>query len=456
MRSVRIGTATGWWGDKLDASHVLLERGEIDYLCSDLLAELTLAIHQRIKAKNPNLGYVSQIVPFFEQDLKLALDKDVKIICNGGAANPEGAAEVVAGIAKKQGIKKLRQGVITGDDIMTRLDDIRRKGWKFTNLDTGEEDIDRIRDRIVAANVYTGADKVIEGLAEKCDVILAGRMSDNSLDVGPAMYELGYKFTPEYTDRNASMITMAHLIECGSAVTGHNSSIWREIPEPWRVGHPIAECYENGEFIVTKPPQTGGLVNYQTVREHLVYEVHDPNNYIMPDGIADFTSVNLHDLGNNRVKVTDVKGKPRPDTLKVCIGYKDGFITETGCYVGWPDAWEKAQLIAECIWRRAKDVYGINTDNMMVDFVGVNSYCGPTYFEPDENLNEVHIRIAVKTDTAEEAVRVRALGGDVAGCPLGAGGGFHTPMGTRPVITLWPSLVPREEVMETLIIKNLE
>jgi len=456
MRSTRIGTATGWWGDKLDASHVLLERGDINYLCSDMLAELTLAIHQRIKARNPKLGYVNQIIPFFEQDLKLAVEKNVKIICNGGAANPEGAADVVAGIAKKQGIKKLRQGVIVGDDIMSRLDDIRKKGWKFTNLDTGEQDIDRVRDRIVAANVYTGSDKVIEGIGEKCDVILAGRLSDNSLDVGPAMYELGYKFTPEYTNKIASMITMAHLIECSSAVTGHNSSIWRQVPEPWKVGHPIAECYENGEFIITKPPQTGGLVAYQTLRDHLVYEVHDPNNYIMPDGIADFTSVQLHDLGDNRVRVTDVVGKPRPDTLKVCIGYKDGFITETGCYVSWPDTWEKAQLVAECIWKRAKDVYHIKTENMMVDFVGVNSYCGPTYFTPKEDLNEVHIRIAVKTDTEEEAEQVRALGGDVAGCPVAAGGGFHTPMGTRPVMTLWPCLVPRSEVIEKLIIKDLE
>jgi hypothetical protein len=421
-----------------------------------MLAELTLAIHQRIKAQNSTMGYVNQIVDFFEQSLKLALQKNVKIICNGGAANPEGAANVVVGIAKKQGINKLKQGVILGDDILNKLDAIRKRGWKFTNIDTGEEDIDRVRDRIIAANVYLGCDSICEGLAENCDIILSGRVADNSLFVGPAMYDLGYKWEPEFTNKIASMITMAHIIECSSACTGNLSSIWKEIPEPWAIGHPIAECHENGDFIITKPPNTGGLVNFQTVREHLVYEVHDPNNYLMPDGIADFTSVKIENLGNNRVKVTNARGKPRPDTLKVCIGYKDGYITETGCYVCWPDAWDKALKVADIIRRRANDVYQLNAEDFMVDFIGVNSLCGPASPPPDKDINEIYVRIAAKTVTEEEAAKVRALGGEISGLGFPAGTTFHTPMGTRPMITLWPCLVPREEVPQKLIVKNLE
>ncbi|MFC2001605.1 acyclic terpene utilization AtuA family protein [Chloroflexota bacterium] len=456
MRFIRLGSGTGYWGDKLDASEVLVERGNISYLAADMLAELTLSIHQRIREKNPKLGYVQQIEPLFRGVLKTSVDKGIKIITNGGAANPEGGGEAVAAIAKEIGISGLKIGVVVGDDILPTLDASRAKGWKFTNLDTGEEDVERIRGKIVAANVYTGADRVIEGLKEGCQVIIAGRLSDNSMYVGPIMYEHGWDYTGPYVNRIASAIVVAHLLECSSASTGALCSTWQEIPEPWKIGHPIAEVYENGEAIITKPPDTGGRVNQWTIKEQLVYEVHDPNNYIMPDGIADFTSVKLEEVGPDQVKISQIKGKPRPDNLKVCIGYRDGFITETGAYVIWPNAWEKAQALAEIIRRRAKDVYHIEAEDFLVDFVGVNTLAGPTAPPPDPDINEIMVRIAVKTRDATEAAKVRALGGDVAGMGLPAGTSFHTPMGTRPVFSLWPTLVPRSEVNDKLIVKKAE
>lgn len=456
MRTMRIGCGTGYWGDKLDASEVLVERGNINYLAADMLAELTLSIHQRIRAKNDKLGYVQQIEPLFKGILKEATEKDIKLITNGGAANPEGGADAISAIASELGVKGLTIGAITGDDIMPVLDDIRSKGWKFTNLDTGEEDIEHIRDEIVAANVYTGAEQVIEALKAGCQIIIAGRLSDNSMYVGPVMHEFGWDFTAPFVDRIASVILVAHLLECGSAGTGHLSSIWKEIPEPWKIGHPIAEFYENGDAIITKPPNTGGSVNQWTIKDQMVYEVLDPNNYLMPDGISDFTSAKVEEVGPDQVKISQVRGKPRPDTLKVCIGFRDGFITETGCYVTWPDAWEKAQAVADIIKRRAKETYKIEAEDFLVDFIGVNSLAGPVAPPPDPDINEIHVRIAVKTKDQKNAAKVRALGGDVAGCSLPAGTAFHPPMGTRPVISLWPTLVPRTEVNEKLIIKKTE
>ena len=456
MRSIRLGCGTGYWGDKLDASEVLVERGNINYLAADMLAELTLAIHQRIKARNPTLGYVQQIEPFFRGVIKTASEKDIKIVTNGGAANPEGGGDALASIAKEMGVSGLKIGVVVGDDILPTLDEIRGKGWKFTNMDTGEEDVDRVRDKIVAANVYTGAERVIEGLREGCHTIIAGRLSDSSMYVGPIMYEFGWDYTEPYVNRIASAIVVAHLLECGSACTGALSSIWKEIPEPWKIGHPIAEVYEDGTAIFTKPPDTGGRVNQWTIKEQLVYEVLDPNNYIMPDGIANFTSVKLEEIGVDQVKLTNINGKRRPDTLKVCIGYRDGFITETGAYVSWPDAWEKAQALAEITRRRAKDVYHIEAEDFLIDFVGVNALAGPTAPPPDPDINEIMIRIAVKTKDETEAAKVRAMGGDIAGMGLPAGTSFHTPMGTRPVISLWPTLVPRTEVHDKLIVKKME
>lgn len=454
MKTMRIGCGTGWWGDKLDASEVLVERGNIRYLAADMLAELTLSIHQRIRAKNDKLGYVQQIEELFKRILRGAVEKDVKVITNGGAANPQGAAKAVAAIAEEMGLQGVTIGAITGDDIMANLDDIRGKGWKFTNLDTGEEDIENVRDRIVAANVYTGADQVIEALKADCQIILGGRLSDNAMYVGPVMHEFGWDFTAPYVDRIASAILVGHLLECGGIATGLLSSIWNEIPEPWKIGHPIAEFYENGDAIISKAPNTGGKVNQWTIKDQMVYEVHDPNNYIMPDGISDFTSAKVEEVGPDQVKISQVKGKPRPDTLKVCIGFRDGFITETGCYVTWPNAWEKAQAVAEVIKRRAKNVYQIEAEEFLVDYVGVNSLGGPTAPPPNPEINEIYVRIAVKTKDKENAAKVRALGGDVAGGGLPAGTAFHTPLGTRPVVSLWPTLVPRSEVHEKLIIRR--
>jgi len=296
----------------------------------------------------------------------------------------------------------------------------------------------------VAANAYIGADLIIEELKNGANIIITGRVSDNALYVGPLMYEFGWKYSEEYIDQIAAAITVGHIIECSACVTGGMSNMWRVSKRPWEIGFPIAEVYENGEAVITKTPNSGGIVNQWTVKEHLLYEVIDPSNYVMPDGIADFTSVKLIEEGPNRVRVTNMKGKKRPDTLKVCIGYRDGFIGEGLIFFPWPDALEKARWAEKWVRERIKRL-GVNFDELRIDYVGVNMLHGESAPIDDKDFNEIGLRIAGKTRTWQEAEAIRrevthlwTMG------PIGAS--FGIPLNVRPVIALWPSLVPREAV----------
>jgi len=444
MKKVSIGSGSGFWGDMLEPAIEMAERSDVRYMGFDHLAELTMAILNRMKMKNPESGYIPDIIPWMRQLLPITVPKGIKIITNAGGANPIQAAIETQKIIKEMKLGEMKIGVVFGDDILPYIDEIRNQGWKFKNLDTEEEDIDRIRDRIVAANAYIGADLIIEELKNGANIIITGRVSDNALYVGPLMYEFGWKYSEEYIDQIAAAITVGHIIECSACVTGGMSNMWRVSKRPWEIGFPIAEVYENGEAVITKTPNSGGIVNQWTVKEHLLYEVIDPSNYVMPDGIADFTSVKLIEEGPNRVRVTNMKGKKRPDTLKVCIGYRDGFIGEGLIFFPWPDALEKARWAEKWVRERIKRL-GVNFDELRIDYVGVNMLHGESAPIDDKDFNEIGLRIAGKTRTWQEAEAIRrevthlwTMG------PIGAS--FGIPLNVRPVIALWPSLVPREAV----------
>lgn len=453
MKRIRIGSGSAYWGDMLEPAVELVEKGDLDYIGFDHLAELTLAILQRWKARDPNSGYIPDIVPWMKAILPRSHPRGVKVITNAGGANPEAAADQVIQIAKSLGYEGMKVGIVTGDDIFPYLDELRAQGIKFPNLDTGEEDIDRIRDRIVAANAYIGADHIIEALREGCEVVVTGRVSDNALYVGPIMYEFGWEYRDPYWDLIGAAVTIGHIIECAECVCGGMSNMWREARAMWEVGFPIAEVYENGECIITKVPGSGGIINEWTVKEHLVYEVHDPANYLMPDGIADFTSLRIEEVGQDRVKVTNMKGKPRPDTLKVCIGYQDGWIGEGLVLLPWPDALEKARRCEEIVRERLK-IVGVHPEELLFEYIGVNALHGSVAPMPKYELNEVGLRIAAKTRTREEAEAVRreathlwTIGG--LGCAFGV------PLNPRPVVALWPTLVPRDAVKTQLMVKEV-
>ncbi len=444
MKKVVIGSGSAFWGDLLEPAVEMAERSDVQYIGFDHLAELTMAILNRMKAKNPESGYIQDIIPWMKKLLPVTVPKGIKMITNAGGANPTQAALEVKKLVNDLNLGAMKIGIISGDDILPYIDDIRAQGWKFKNLDTGEEDIESIRESIVAANAYIGADLIIKELKNGADMIIAGRVSDNALYVGPLMYEFGWDYSEEYTDRIAAAVTVGHIIECSACVTGGMSNMWKVSERPWEIGFPIVEFYENGEAVITKTPDSGGIVNQWTVKEHLLYEIMDPTNYLMPDGIADFTALHLTEEGRNRVRVTNMKGKERPDTLKVCIGYRDGFIGEGLAFFPWPDALEKAKWAEKWVRERFKRL-NVEFKELRIDYMGVNMLHGEAAPVEDKDLNEVGLRIAARTETYPEAEVVRREATHLWTMgPIGAS--FGVPMNVRPVLALWPSLVPRDMV----------
>jgi Acyclic terpene utilisation family protein AtuA len=444
MRTVRIGAGSAYWGDLLEPAVELAERGACDYLGFDHLAELTLAILQRQRAKDPTSGYIADIVPWTQALLPITRPRGTRIVTNAGGANPPAAAGRVIEIAQAHGLGGTRVGVVTGDDILGRLRELQAQGVRFPNLDTGEEDLGRVAERIVAANAYIGAEGIVEALAGGAHVVVVGRCSDSAVFVGPLMHEFGWTYGPQHTRQVAAAVTIGHLLECAALANGAVSNFWREAREAWRIGYPIAEVGEDATAEVTKLPGSGGVLSSWTVKEQLVYEVHDPRRYLTPDGVADFTLPRISDAGPERVRVEGMGGAPRPDTLKVCIGYADGWIGEGQALFSWPDAYAKARRGEEIVRERLK-MTDVHPSELLFEYVGVNTLHGPTAPPPADDLNEVGLRVAAHCASRQEADAIRrelthlwTLGG--------VGSAIAVPSRPRPVVALWPTLIPRDAV----------
>jgi len=441
LKSIRIGAGQGFWGDTPFPALDVVQAGQVGYLACDALAELTLAILQKGRQKKPDKGYVEDM--FFRVLLQPCWAKGVKILTNAGGINPVGAGQMVFDLAKTMGLRGMRIAVITGDDIMDIIDPLRGRGIDLRDLETGG-DIATIRDRILFANAYLGAKAMVEALRQGADVVITGRTSDPALFLAPLAYELGWEW--DDWDRLAAGILVGHLLECSAQSTGGNfSGDWWNIPEMERIGYPVAEVYENGDVVLTKPDGTGGRVDLGTVKEQMLYEVHDPSAYVTPDVVADFCSPRLEEAGRDRVRITGIRGKPRPENLKVSIGYSDGWMCEATIRYSWPQAMRKARK-AEEIVRKQFEWLGMRFEEILTEYVGYNSLCGPLAFGDGEDLNEVGLRIAVRSRDRLEAARMPRLFPPLAvNGPPTASGWAGTPQ-PRELIGLWSALVPREEV----------
>ncbi len=443
---VRLGAGSGFWGDALDPAEELLARGELDYLSMDYLAELTMALLQRARLKDPREGYIPDLVPHMSSLLPLARRSGARIVCNGGGANPRGGATRVRELARERGLAGTRVALIEGDDVLDRVDELLRAGVPLDNMDTGDRDFAAIRSRVVAANAYTDCTGIVEALAEGAHVVVAGRVSDNALYVGPIMHELGWRHDETDPDKIAAAITVGHVVECAAACTGGMSSRFAEMPNMGRAGFPIVEFGSDGSAVITKLPHTGGRVDAFTIKEHLVYEIGDPGNYVMPDGVADFTRLRLAEIGPDRVRLSHMGGRGRPEMLKVIIGYQAGWIGEGMLFFPWPDALARARKARETLLERFERM-GLEAEAMQFDLVGVNTLHGPAAPPAAGDPNEVGLRVAVRTATRDEAEKVRRA------CThlwiMGPGGtSFGTPMKPRPVVAVWPTLIPRELVRQ--------
>lgn len=452
MKTIRVGSGSGFWGDNLDPAIEIAKHGNVQYLAYDFLGEPTIPLLQKMRQKNPAQGFVPAIRAVVRGVLPICLEKGIKILTNAGAANPQACADTILAAARELGITKLKVGIVTTNDIQRKVEELLDQGVKFTNLDDGDDDLGRVRNRIVGSYVYSGAYGYVQALEQGCDIIISDRATDDAAILAPLVHEFGWKW--DDWDKLAIGITAGHLIECGAACSGGISGLWKEVPEPWNIGYPIAEVNDKGELFITKVDGTGGLVNQVTLTEHLLYEVHDPGNYLMPEVVTDFSQVRMEQVGKDRVKVWGAKGKPAPATLKAGIAYMDGYIGEVESSVTWPDAVAKARRSFEIIRKRFEMVH-LKADEVRFDMIGVDSCHLSAAPEPDEDINEVRIRVAAKCADRAEAGKVARECVMLMGTgPIGSTGQLNTPA-PREVFALWPTLIAREQVVQNVETREL-
>jgi hypothetical protein len=441
---VRVAAGQGFWGDDLDAPRRQVEGGPVDYLMLDYLAEVTMSILQKQKERDPALGYARDFVGAMESVLPAVVERGVKVIANAGGVNPPACAAAVKAAAEKSGAKgALRIGVVSGDDLLDRLDQLIAAGHPLANMETGEP-LSIVRDRVLSANAYIGSDPIVEALAKGANVVITGRSTDTALTMAPLRHEFGWGATS--WDQLAAGIVAGHIIECGAQCSGGNCLYdWRSIPDLANVGYPLVEVKPDGAFVVTKHPNTGGRVSVQTVSEQLVYEMGDPHAYITPDVIADFTTIKVAPDGENRVLVSGIKGKPPTDKLKVSVAYRAGFKAVGTLVYAWPDALEKAQA-ADRILRERLDRLGLKFERILSEFVGATATHG--HLAGDQsNAPEVQLRFGVR---GPDRAAVERFTREIAPLVLNGPPSVTGFAGGRPkveeIVAYWPALIDKTVV----------
>jgi len=442
-RIVRVASGQGFWGDSLDAPRQQVENGPIDYLMLDYLAEVTMSILQKQKERDPSMGYARDFVGAMDSVMDAVTERGVRVIANAGGVNPPACATAIQDLATKRG-KSLRIGVVTGDDLLPRLNELVEQGHALAHMETGEP-LETVRDRVLSANAYIGSKPIVEALSRKAQVVITGRSTDTALTMAPIRFEYGWTDT-DY-DRLAAGIVAGHILECGAQSSGGNCQYdWRNIPDLANVGYPIADAYEDGSFVVTKHPNTGGRVSVQTVSEQLVYEMGDPHGYITPDVIADFSTIHIEDAGTDRVRVFGIKGYAPTDKLKVSIAYRSGYKAVGTLVYSWPDALEKAQL-ADRILRERLERLGLHFDEILTEFVGASATHGPLAGDAGRNAPEVQLRVGVRSD---DRATVERFTREIAPLVLNGPPGVTGFAGGRPkveeIVAYWPALIDKTVV----------
>jgi hypothetical protein len=439
---VRVAGGQGFWGDLLTAPVDQVRNGPIDYLMLDYLAEVTMSIMQKQRARDPQAGYAKDFVALMREILPDCVEKDIKVLSNAGGVNVLGCAEAIKQAAVDLGLQgKVKIGVVTGDDILGRLNEFAEKGVEITNMETGEP-LSEIRDKVQSANVYLGAQPLVEALDKGAQIVVGGRLTDTGLTLAPLMHEFGWTF--DDWDRIAAGTIAGHIIECGAQASGGNCQYdWQNIPDLANVGFPIVEASPNGEFVVTKHGGTGGRVNVQSVKEQLLYEMGDPHAYITPDVVADFTSINVAPDGENRVKVFGIKGKPNTEFYKVSIAYSSGWKAVGTLVYAYPDAYEKAKAADKILRARLRKL-GLKFDVILTEFVGVNATHGHLAGEPSPDIPEVQLRFGVR---GQNKANVERFTKELAPLILTGPPAVTGFAGGRPkveeIMAYFPALVPK-------------
>ncbi len=451
---LRIGSAEGFYGDDVTRAIPMIEGGHVDVVCFEALSELTLAILRRDQMRDPARGYTRDVEIIAERILPLAHARGIPLITNGGGLNPAGAAEVVRQAAERLGLRGLKLATITGDDVLPRLGELLASGEPLANMETGAP-LSLEGAPIVTANAYLGAAPIVEALRQGADIVIAGRIADPCLYLAPLMHHFGW--ASDDWDRLASGIVCGHLLECTGQIVGGNSLALIHAMEPAALAHPgypIAEVEADGSFTVTKVPGTPGRVTQETVKEQLLYEMHDPRAYVTPDVVADVTTLRLADAGPDRVRVSGVSGHPRTSTLKVNIARLEGFSRELIFTLGWPEVWRKEQQLRgmlDAAWE------GLPITRVDVQHLGLDSLYGPMVAPPEDPI-ELIVRVlftAADQQTLKTAVR-RAMALGLSGPAGMAVSGTTVGAEPRYLLGLWPALVDRARVEPSVAVSLME
>jgi hypothetical protein len=439
---VRLGGASGFWGDTPEGARQLIHSGQVDYLVMDYLAEITMSLLARARAKDPALGYpadfVTQVIAPHAKDIAA---RGIKIVCNAGGVNPLACRDAVARELEAQGVT-LRVAAIVGDDVMPLIEELRAEG--VAELQTGES----LPPKIVTANAYIGAFPIAAALAEGADIVVTGRAADSALALGPLIHEFGW--TPDDFDRLAAGTMAGHIIECGPQATGGIFTDWRLVAEGWHdMGFPIAECRADGGFVITKPEGTGGLVSTQTVAEQITYETGDPANYILPDVVCDLSHVRLQQLGPNRVGVTGLRGKAPTSTYKVSATYPEGFRSIATLMVNGIDAAPKAEAIGQAILKRTRAIFrreGLaDYVDSSIEVLGAEATYGP--HSRVGRVREVILKIGVRhMDRRAVEIFSREIAPSATSMGQGISGFAGGRPGVQPVLRLFSFLLDKSRI----------
>jgi hypothetical protein len=438
MKKVRIGSGAGYSGDRVEPSIELIKHGNLDYIGYECLAERTIAIAQQSKLNNPTKGYNGLLEYRMEKALGLAYKNNVKIITNMGAANPIAAAKAVQKIAEDQGLKGIKIAAVTGDDVFDKMEvlsdlEVWETGKALKELD-GE---------IVSANAYLGVKGIVSALEMGADVVITGRVSDPALFLAPLIHEFGWDVS-DYEKMGRGTL-VGHLLECGGQVTGgyYADPGIKDVPEPWNIGFPIAEVDVQGNAILSKLENTGGILTPDTCKEQMIYEIHNPAEYITPDCVADFSKVAFKQIAKDVVAVTGGTGTKETDSFKVSVGYKDCFIGEGEMSYGGPNCLKRAELALEIVKKRL-ELVGVEVDEIKYDLIGVNSLFPDASVKAGHEPNEVRIRVAARTKTKASAVMI---GNEVetlyTNGPAGGGGASKK---VSEIISVASLLIPKDSV----------
>ena len=435
MRTIRIGSWAGYSGDRIEPALELAEKGDIDYLVFECLGERTVALAQQARMKNPEAGFDPLLEERMRAVLPLCAAKGIKVVTNMGAANPEAAAKKTAEIARSLGLPSLKIAAVVGDDV---LDACKAGDFPILEFDGS---IKKLGNRLISANAYLGAEPMAAALARGADVVVTGRASDPALFLAPMIHAFGWAMD----DWNllGQGTVAGHLLDCAGQITGGYFADpgYKDIPDLARLGFPIGEVGEDGSLIVTKVAGSGGAVTAQTCREQLLYEVHDPMKYFQPDVVADFSQVTVEEIAKDRVRVGGGRGSKRTDTLKVSVGYVDSFIGEGQISYAGPGALARGRLALDIVRERLK-LTSVAASELRFDLIGVDSLHGPLVSAHANEPYEVRIRVAGRTESLREAVRI---GNEVetlyTNGPAGGGGAWKS---ARDVVAVASVLLPRE------------